>query len=191
MYNIINTIDILHVGKVIVAAVAYYDPIQWIDPSDNLVDAIEQKVKADKSARSAPRTKGKAFIPLNELELNVIVKNSGEIIRLTEWVDRAGRFHLGLEEPTTKYRRGDFQVQRPHHNPNGVDILPPHHIHFPTVIYPLEGRSSYAHPVRHTDDETGTDYISALRLFCAYTNIMLSGASVPIIRRPSWIHKNY
>ena len=164
---------------------AYYDPTLWIDPADSLIITIEQKLQADKTAKSAPKTKGRAFIPLNELELDVIIKESGEVVRLTEWVDRIGRFHLGLGDSNAKYRRGDFQETRRHHNPNGVNISPPHHIHFPTIKYPLDGEHSYAHPARPTDDKSGADYISALQLFCSYTNIMLSGVSLPIIRRPS------
>ncbi len=169
----------------IIAEVAYYDPTRWLDPSDRLVNAVELKLKADKFAKSNPKAKGKSFLPLNELELNVIIRESGESIRLTEWVDRIGRFHLGLENSNTKYRRGDFQANKPHHNPNGKNIYPPHHIHFPTIKYPLNGGKSYAHPVKPADDKTGEDYISALRLFCDYTNILLSGASLPMIRRPS------
>ena len=164
----------------------YYNPTPWIDPIDNLIVTIEQKLQANKVAKSTPKTKGKAFIPLNELELNVIIRESGEVVRLTEWVDGRGRFHLGLEDSNTKYRRADFQVIRHHHNPNGVNIPPPHHIHFPTVKYPLDGEHSYAHPVEATDDKSGVDYISALRLFCDYTNIVLSGVSIPMIRRPSY-----
>lgn len=163
---------------------AYYDPTPWIDPADDLIVTVEQKIQANKIAKSTLKTKGKAFIPLNGLELDVIIKGSGEMARLTEWVDRIGRFHLGLEDSNTKYRRGDFQATRYHHNPNGVEIAPPHHIHFPTVKYPLDGEHSYAHPVEPTENKSGEDYITALQLFCDYTNTVLSGVSIPIIRRP-------
>jgi hypothetical protein len=169
----------------VINKVAYYDPTRWIAPDDSLVDTIEQKLQADKTAKSTPKTKGRAFIPLNELELNVVIRESGEVVRLTEWMDRIGRFHLGLEDSNIKYRRGDFQETRYHHNPNGINIRPPHHIHFPTVKYPLNGEHGYAHPVKPTDSKSGADYISALQLFCDYTNIILSGVSLPIIRRPS------
>jgi len=56
--------------------VAYYDPTPWIDPADNLIVTIEQKIQANKIAESNPKTRGKAFIPLNELELNVIKCNN-------------------------------------------------------------------------------------------------------------------
>jgi hypothetical protein len=143
-------------------------------------------LQADKIGRSTPRTKGKAFVPANELELSIVIKGSGEVIRLTEWMDGRGRFHLRLEGSDIKYRRGDFQETRFHHNPNGAEIPPPHHIHFPTTKYPLEGEHSYAHPVKPRDGKSGADYISALWLFCDYTNITLSGVSIPIIRRPAY-----
>jgi hypothetical protein len=150
----------------------YYDPSPFIDLSDSLIDTIGVELRVVKIAKSNPRIKGKAFIPLNELELDVVVKGSANVIRLTEWVDRIGRFHLGLENPNTKYRRGDFQEKTYHHNPNGKDIPPPHHIHFPTTKYPLDGEHSYAYPVKPTIDKSGADYISALQLFCDYTNIV-------------------
>jgi hypothetical protein len=170
----------------LVNEVAYYDPTGWIDPSDSLIVAVEQKLQANKIAKSIPKARGKGFLPANELELSVVIGGSGEVIRLTEWMDGRGRFHLRLQDPDTKYRRGDFQETRFHHNPNGVDIPPPHHIHFPTTTYPLDGEHSYAHPVKPTRAKSGADYISALWLFCDYANIVLGGVSIPIIRRPSY-----
>jgi len=163
--------------------VSYYDPIPWIDPSDNLIDIIEDSLKVVKVAKSLGKTKGRSYLPLNELELSITSEDGGEILRLTEWVDRIGRFHLRLVSFNISYRRGDFKVKNYHHNPNGANIPPPHHIHFPTVKYPLDKRHTYAHPVRPATDKTGADYISALRLFCDYTNIILSRVSIPLIKQ--------
>jgi len=161
--------------------VSYYDPIQWIDPSDSLVDIIEAKLRAGKIAKSDRGSKRRAYLPRHELELDIIVTQSSEVLRLTEWQDHAGGFHLGLVNTSDIYRRGDFKVNSYHHNPNGRDIPPPHHMHFPTIKYPLNQRHTYAHPVQPTSDKSGGDFISVLQLFCDYTNIMFSGVSLPLI----------
>jgi hypothetical protein len=161
--------------------VSYYDPARWIDASDSLVATVEAKLRATKTAQSATGGRTRAYLPRHELELNVVLSESGEVIRLTEWEDRAGRFHLGLASTSDIYRRGDFKVPLYHHNPNGVDIPPPHHMHFPTVKYSLKESHTYAHPVRPTDEESGEDFVSVLRLFCDHTNIMLSGVSLRLM----------
>lgn len=150
---------------------SYYDPIRWIDTSDSLVDTIEDKLRTAKIAKSNMGGKKRAYLPRHELELDIMITESGEVLRLTEWEDRAGRFHLGLANISDTYRRGDFKVNSYHHNPNGVDIPPPHHIHFPTIKYSLKERHTYAHPVEPTSDKSGEDFISVLRLFCDHTNI--------------------
>lgn len=160
---------------------SYYDPIRWIDPSDSLVDTIEAKLRASKIAKSNRGSKRRAYLPMRELELDIMVRESGEVLRLTEWKDRVGRFHLRLVNTSDTYRRGDFRVDSYHHNPNGMDIPPPHHIHFPTIKYSLNQRHTYAHPVQPASDESGEDFISVLQLFCDYTNITLSGVSLPLI----------
>ena len=160
---------------------SYYDPFRWIDPSDSLVCIIEAKLRADKIAKSNRGSKGRAYLPRHELELDIIVKESGEVLRFTEWKDRAGRFHLSLVNTSDIYRRGDFKENSYHHNPDGRNIPPPHHMHFPTIKYPLNQRHTYAHPVKPASDQSGEDFISVLRLFCDYTNIMLSGVSLPLI----------
>jgi len=164
--------------------VGYYDPAPWVDSSDSLIETIEAELKADKVAVSKTRSKSRAYLPPNTLELDVNAKEYGQTLRLTEWADSIGRFHLGLENPTTTVRRGHFQGRDYHHNPNGVNIPPPHHIHFPTMKYPLNQRQTYAHPVRPTADRSGADYISALQLFCDHNNITLNKVSLPLIRRP-------
>jgi hypothetical protein len=162
--------------------VDYYDPTPWIDTFDSLVDFIEARLKVDKVAKSDPRSKGQAYLPQHELELDIVVKESGETLRLTEWRDQVGRFHLGLVSSEEDIlRRGDFKETRYHHNPNGKNIPPPHHIHFPTIKYPLNHGHTYAHPVKPTQDQSGQDYISALRLFCDHTKIILRGVSLPLI----------
>jgi hypothetical protein len=161
--------------------VSYYDPIRWIEASDSLVATIEAKLRATKTGESNKGSRSRAYLPSHELELDVVITGSGEVIRLTQWEDHAGRFHLGLANTSDTYRRGDFKVDSYHHNPNGVDIAPPHHMHFPTVKYSLKGRHTYAHPVQPTGDKSGEDFVSVLRLFCDYTNIVLSGVSLRLI----------
>lgn len=161
---------------------SYYNPTKWIDPSDTLVDSIEIKILADKVAESKIKYHGRSYLPQNELELDVKVKGSVETLRLTEWVDRIGRFHLGLTDFNVLYRRGDFKEKNFHTNPNGFKVPPPHHIHFPTKQYPLEGMHTYAYPVKPTYNDTGEDYISSLRLFCDNNNIRLGSVTLPLIK---------
>jgi hypothetical protein len=161
--------------------VSYYDPIRWIDASDSLVATIEAKLRATKTAESNRESRSRAYLPRHELELDIVIAESGEVIRLTEWEDRAGRFHLGLANTSDTYRRADFKVASYHHNPNGVDIPPPHHMHFPTVEHSLKERHTYAHPVSPTGDKSGEDFVSVLRLFCDYTNIMLGRVNLRLI----------
>jgi len=161
--------------------VEYYDPTPWIATSDSLVEATEARIKVDKVAKSNLRSKGQFYSPHYKLELDVVVKGSGEILRLSEWRDKIGRLHFKLIDYQDTLRRGDFKETRHHHNPNGANIPPPHHIHFPTIKYPLNQEHTYAYPVKPSQDKSGEDDISALRLFCDYTKIILAGVNLPLI----------
>ncbi len=159
---------------------SYYDPTRWVKLPDTLVVAIEDKVRTNKKAQSSNGRTAGAFLPPNYLDLDVIVEQSGEILRLTEWIDKIGRTHITLSDSNQlSFRRGDFRVTEHHHNPSGVDIPPPHHIHFPTVDYPLNGTHTYAYP---TNSKVVSDYIGALNVFCNVNNIILDKIHLPLLR---------
>ncbi len=157
---------------------SYYNPINWIPSDDQLILDIEQKLTSDKRAYSRGAGSGKYLSPPSAMELAVIIGATKEVLRLTEWEDRQGKVFINLTFDEDTYRKGHFNTDW-HHNPNGEDIRPPHHIHFPTVKYPkLERPPTYAYPVK-----SDNDYLSALTKFCEDSNIELHGASVPLLRR--------
>jgi len=157
---------------------SYYNPISWISSDDQLISDIEQKLVIYKRASSRGLGSGKYLSPPSAMELAVIVEDTQEILRLTEWEDRQGKIFINLTFSEDTYRKGHFNTGW-HHNPSCNDIRPPHHIHFPTVKYPkIERPITYAYPVN-----CDSDYLSALRKFCDDTNIELRGASIPLLRR--------
>ena len=98
------------------------------------------------------------------------------MLRLTEWVDTAGKINIDLTDDGSILRQGHFNHSG-HHNPNGTDIPPPNHIHFPTMKLPnLRRHPAYAYPVR-----ANCNYIEALVRYCADTNIQIEGAKIPWI----------
>ena len=156
---------------------SYYNPIGWVSPDDQLISDIEDKLIANKRAYSIQVGVGKAFRPPSAIEFNVTVKETGENLRLIEWEDREGKLCIQLTLTDKIFRKGHFSHDW-HHNPDGRNIRPPHHIHFPTEKFPLRKRSTYAYPVK-----TESDYLSALLKFCNDTNIDLHHASIPLMRR--------
>jgi hypothetical protein len=90
------------------------------------------------------------------------------------WMKQNG---MNLASKDDMIRKGHFNHGY-HHNPDGRDIRPPHHIHFPTVNYPaLDRTHTYAYSV-----QANNDYISALKRLCIDTNIDLHNATLPLIR---------
>jgi len=165
---------------------AYYDPSGWIDPTDSLINEVEERLKLDKKAQSKGlstlrrRVYGttKVFLPPVSFELDVVVKGTKELLRLTEWVDKAGKVYIDLTVSNDFLRKGHFNHDW-HHNPDGRDIPPPHHIHFPTVKFNNLARPhSYAHSV-HLEDT----YLEALQTFCGCVNINIRAVSLPLLRR--------
>ena len=165
---------------------AYYDPSGWIDPSDSLIGEVEDKLKLDKKAqpkgsstpqRRAPGTT-KAFLPPVSFELDVVIQSTRELLRLTEWIDKAGKVYIDLTVSNDFLRKGHFKNNW-HHNPDGRDISPPHHTHFPTVKFNnLTRPHSYAYPVR-----SGSNYLEALVTFCEHVNISIKAVPLPLLRR--------
>jgi len=165
---------------------AYYDPSGWIDPSDSLIVEIEDKLKLDKKAQpkgsSTPQRKvpgaTKSFLPPVSFELDVIVLNTKELLRLTEWIDNAGKVYIDLTLSNDFLRKGHFKHDW-HHNPNGRNIPPPHHVHFPTAKFNnLTRPHSYAFPVK-----LGSNYLEALEVFCEQVNISIKAVPLPLLRR--------
>jgi len=156
----------------------YNDPAGWIDPNDQLLSHVEDKVKSEKLARPKTGRSVRSFLPPSYLELDIVVKATRELMRLAEWVDVRGRVFVDLVHEDNTLRKGHFNHDW-HHNPNGRDISPPHHIHFPTLRYPnLDRMPTYAYPVK-----ANSDYLNVLRKFCDDANIAIQGVPLPLLRR--------
>lgn len=159
----------------------YYDPSGWIDPADHLIPEVEEKLKLEKKAGPRVSRAGKSYLPPNSMELGVLIKDTNEMLRLAEWVDKAGKVSITLSVNDEFLRQGHFNHDW-HHNPNGIDIPPPHHIHFPTKRYPNLRRSpTYAYRVKELRQDC--NYLDALQKFCSHTNIEIRGAPLPLLRR--------
>ena len=163
---------------------AYYDPVVWIAPDDQLVSYVEHTLKLSKRVRSKQSSSGKSFLPLLSVELDVVVEDTNESLRLVEWIDREGKIFINLSYSEDIFRKGHFK-QDWHTNPNGAKIRPPHHMHFPTIKYcNLDRRHTYAYPINADID---IDYVNALKKFCDYINTRLEGVSIPLLwRRVEW-----
>ena len=161
----------------------YYNPVKWIAPDDKLIPEVEQRVMLEKHARSRERTSRSSFLPPWEMELSITIAETAEALRMTEWIDKLGRVFIDLTHDSKTLRKGHFNQIRWHHNPDGRDISPPHHVHFPTVKYPdldSDHLSSYAHPIN--TEEPRANYLTALRSFCDCVNIRIQGVSLPLLR---------
>lgn len=165
---------------------AYYDPSGWIDPTDSLIGEVEDRLKLEKKAqpkgvsriqRRVARTT-RSFLPPVSFELDVVIERTKELLRLTEWIDREGKVYIDLTVGSDFLRRGHFNDGW-HHNPDGRDIPPWHHIHFPTVNFSnLTRHPSYAYPV-----QSDSDYVAALQTFCRNVNINIRAVALPLLRR--------
>ena len=157
----------------------YYDPSGWISGDDELVGEIEDKLRCLKKAQPRRSASSKSFLPLFALELDVILEGLVGSLILREWLERDGKININLTINTDSVRKGHFN-HKWHHNPNGKEIPPPHHIHFPTVKYRnLDRRHTYAYQVRVNDN----DYLSVLKIFCEHVNIRITGVALPLLRR--------
>ena len=95
---------------------AYYDPSGWVDPTDSLIDEAEDRLKLDKKAQpkrvsmSQRRARGttKAFLPPVSFELDVIIQSTKELLRLTEWIDKADKVYIDLAVSNDFLRKGHF-----------------------------------------------------------------------------------
>lgn len=159
--------------------VAYYDPTSYIEPADNLVEDIEEKLRLVKKVRQVYATSGKPFFPPWYMEMDVVIIETREILRLAEWVGSQGKVNINLQKTSEDiYRKGHYNHPKPHHNPN-CRTIGNHHVHFPTLKYPnLNRRTTYAHSVSPTND-----YIKALKGFCELVNIDMQGVTIPSLWR--------
>lgn len=156
---------------------AYYNPSRWIEPTDSLILDTENILILKKLARQrAISGPGRKFLPPVFLEFDVTISDTDEVMRMTEWVDTMGKIYIDLASDGNFLRKGHFN-QGWHHNPNGRDIPPPHHVHFPTVNYPsLNTRSKkYAYSIK-----TNNNYVDALLRLCDHNNIEVRGVSIPL-----------
>jgi len=165
---------------------AYYNPSGWVDPADSIIDEVEDRLKLDKTAQpkrvsmSQRRARGtpRAFLPPVSFELDVIIQSTKELLRLTEWIDKADKVYIDLCVSSDFLRKGHFNHGW-HHNPNGRDVPPPHHMHFPTVKFRnLNRPHSYAYRV-----QSGRTYLEALQTFCEHVNINIRAVPLPLLRR--------
>ena len=105
---------------------SYYNPVKWISSDDELVSDIE-----DKKAFTVQTRQDKTSKPPSAIEYNVILNETKETLHLSEWKDRTGRVYIDLASVDIVFRKGHFNQERYHHNPDGRYIKPPHHINFP------------------------------------------------------------
>lgn len=156
----------------------YYDPVKWVDPSDDLISVVEEKVQADKKAKTDDKMIG--FIPQNSVQMQLEIRDSNEKLQLKEWEDRSGKIYITLTTSNhVILRQGHFNNNNYHTNPNKKVIPPPHHIHFPTQKYPdLNTRPAYAYPVA-----CGNNYIGTLTRFRDDCNIRLDGISLQLFHK--------
>lgn len=157
---------------------AYYDPTDWIKPTDTLIPDVEMRMAAKKRAYSVDSGIGKSFRPPRGLEFNVVIEETNENIRMVEWQDRIGKLFIDLcSSENSYYRKGHFNNHTPHHNPSAVTINPPHHMHFPTHDYPdlSWDKTKYAYPLKSEND-----IIEALLKFCSHTNINIHHTKIPL-----------
>lgn len=156
----------------------YYNPIQWIPNEDQLLSHVESKLQADKRAYSKKGQQRRSFLPPQAMELDAVLNETHEVLRLTLTMEKHGKISINLAAGDEALRKGHFNHDW-HHNPNGQDIPPPHHIHFPTANYPsLDRQHTYAYSV-----QAENNYLAALQKFCADNNIYLHNASLPLLRR--------
>ena len=118
-----------------VIEVPYYNPSIWItDPSDRLIDICENKIKLIKTARPKEQY-GKCFLPIFHMEWIVVIKETDEMLSLKQYADRTGKIDIDLLDDIEALRKGHYNHKKPHTNPDG-QIIPFHHVHFPTIKYP-------------------------------------------------------
>jgi hypothetical protein len=117
---------------------------------------------------------------MQAIELDVVIEGTRELLRLSLSIEKYGKVSINLASVDEPLRKGHFNHGW-HHNPDGRDIKPPNHVHFPTADYPaLDRQHTYAYPVK-----SETDYLSALEKFCDDTNISIQAISLPLPRRLS------
>ena len=165
---------------------AYYDPSPLLSPDDSLIEPIEVLVKTPKKASQRFKTGSQCFIPPQAIELNVFLPENAGVLRLTLTVKLNNKIIVNLSGSPDTLREGHFNFPGYHHNPSGVDVPPPHHIHFPTTKYPKFSytTSSYAYQV-----SGNTDYMNAMQMFCYNNNINIQGLNYPLQQRPTWTPK--
>ncbi len=139
---------------------------------------VEDRIELPKVVKSEG-SKGKSFLPPNALELIVSVVGTKDVLFLRERLDTVGKVSIVLSTgDSVILRQGHFNHDW-HHNPNGVEVSPPHHIHFPTEGYPdLSRHHSYAYPVKGKGD-----YISALYKICEDCNVKVHGIPIPLLKK--------
>lgn len=155
----------------------YYDPTSWIPDDDSLVPEVETRIIADKRATASSVRSRKAFLPPYAFDLDVQVKDSTEMMRLSLTKGKLGKVYISIASGELTLRNGHFNGDY-HTNPDGTHVRPPNHIHFPTKNYPsLERRHTYAYHAI-----SNTDYLSALKKICDDSNIDLRSVSLPLLQ---------
>ncbi len=163
---------------------SYYDPTPWIAPGDRTIEEVESLVGAPKRARQKTVSAGGEFRPPAGIELEVIVDNTKERLRLTfRSVYLTDEIYITLSsQPEGMLRMGHFNTLRPHTNPDHRVLAHRHHAHFPTLRYQNQGPKDrkYAFPVICTEGNGNApvEGFLALRVFCdGYVNTNLRAVS--------------
>ncbi|MBA7526434.1 hypothetical protein ES705_18596 [subsurface metagenome] len=153
----------------------YYNPERWIAKDDRLVSDVEGRVILRKRARSTDTSVRGGIRPPLCLEFEVVIIDTGEVLRMVEWVDREGKVFVNLEMVDFPFRKGHYNQPNYHHNPDGRNIRPPHHVHFPTVkCQNLNEPHSYAYPANG-----GSNYLEVIKEFCQCNNIEIVSLKLP------------
>jgi hypothetical protein len=155
----------------------YNDPSFLLSQDDALLPEVESKIQDTKKTVAAEIIKGKSYIPRGSLRFVLRNIKSGEEFRLSGYRDSEDKIRLDLYDSLSLLiRKGHFN-DTGHHNPNGRDIPPPNHIHFPTQSSPdlHKHHGTYAYQVI-----SKTDYLSALKKYCQETNIELESINISL-----------
>ena len=165
----------------------YYDPSPYIGGEDELLLEVEDIIRLNKRALLKQSSRG--LKPMIALEFRIPIAKPQQELKVTFSVDLLKKVKINLIESIRNniLRKGHFNYTDYHHNPGGSfpNIPPPHHIHFPTKLYPdLNSKKKYAYPV-----SCSPSYEVILKKYCDHCNILTDGMPISLLR--SWGRQRY
>lgn len=152
------------------------DVQQYLPPDDSPDPAVESLVHQIMWAISAPRRRGRSFLPPGNLEL--IVKNEdGQQLTLLAYRYKGREFISEVHRHDAKLRA--LHSHDGHRNPGRNETpIENGHIHFPSRLHPLlKSHTSYAYSV---NCPRFVDTVHCLEFFCAELNIGLEALQMPL-----------